>query len=287
MAVRESMDLHGVRQLKALGQNFLIDKNIPEKIVRLAGIDKQCGVLEIGPGLGALTVELGSAAGRVVAVELDRRLLPLLGERLAERQNVEIVQGDILKLDINGLVCGKMPELRHQVCANLPYNITTPVLTLLIDSHIFERITVMLQREVARRICAGPGSPDYSAFSVYMNYHAEPEILFDVPPECFSPRPKVHSSVVKIDTRSKRLLEPEKEKVFFRVVRAAFGQRRKTLVNALHSVFGSSLGKEDIAGFVMQCGFGANVRGEKLGIEDFARLAEYFGNAECGIRNAE
>ena len=266
------------RHSKALGQNFLIDKNIPEKIVRLSGIDGSCGVLEIGPGEGALTSVLCRAAGRVVAVELDRRLIPLLNEKFAMHQNVEVVQGDILKLDIKELVCGRMPGLRHWVCANLPYNISTPVISLLIESHIFESMTVMLQREVARRICAEPGSPDYSAFSVYVNYHAEPEILFDVPPECFMPRPKVFSSVLLIRARSDRLLAQEVEKVFFRVVRAAFGQRRKTLVNALHSVFGNSLSKAAIEGFVIDCGFGANVRGETIGVEGFTKLALYLGS---------
>ena len=272
------LDLYGLKPSKSMGQNFLVDKNIPEKIVRLAGIDEQCGILEIGPGFGALTMELGRSAGHVVAVELDRRLLPILGEKFVEQQNVEIVPGDILKLNIKELVREKMPGLRHQVCANLPYSITTPVIALLIESYVFERITIMVQREVARRITAGPGTPDYGAFSVFVNYHTEPGILFDVPPECFSPRPKVYSSVVGMDIRPKRLLEPEDEKVFFSLVRAAFGQRRKTLVNALHSVFGSLMGKDDIAGFVCQCGFEANVRGERLGIDDFIKLSEFFRN---------
>ena len=269
-------DVRGFRQHKSMGQNFLVDRNIPEKIVRLSGIDESCGVLEIGPGAGALTSELCRAAGRVVAVELDRRLIPLLDEKFAKRQNVEITQGDILKIDIKEFVRERMPGLRHQACANLPYNITTPVITLLIESRVFDTVTLMVQREVARRICAGAGSPDYSAFSVYINYHAEPKILFDVPPECFSPRPKVHSSVVKIVPRGKRFLDQEKEKVFFGLVRAAFAYRRKTLVNALHSAYASRMGKDGIADIVVQCGFEAQTRGETLCIEDFIKLADYF-----------
>ena len=268
----------GFKLSKAMGQNFLIDRNIPEKIVRLSGINESCGVLEIGPGTGALTLELSGVAGHVIAVELDRRLIPILEENLAGRQNVDIIQGDILKLDIKRLINEKMPGFRHLVCANLPYNITTPILSALIDADAFESVIVMVQREVARRICARPGSSDYSAFSVYVNYHAEVRILFDVPPECFMPRPKVFSSVVLIDLRSERLLVPEDEALLFRIVRAAFGQRRKTLVNALFSAFGSVLSKVDIAGFVEKCGFDSQVRGETLGLDDFVKLSEYFQN---------
>ena len=274
--VRELLNRHGVRLTKSLGQNFLVDRDIPEKIVRSSGIDESCGVLEVGPGIGALTMELSRAAGRVLAVELDRRLIPILDDVLDGRENTEIVQGDILKLDIGKMVNEKMPGFRLQVCANLPYNITSPVLGAIIDSGLFDTITVMVQREMARRICAHPGSPDYSAFSVYVNYHAEPSILFSVPPECFYPRPQVFSSVVMIKVRKERLLAREVETVFFRVVRAAFGQRRKTLVNALFSAFGNSMSKESLADIVNQCGFGAQIRGETLSVSDFIRLSEYF-----------
>ena len=275
-AVRDILNRYGLQLSKSMGQNFLIDANIPEKIVRLSNVDSSCGVLEIGPGLGALTSALGRAAARVTAVELDGKLMPLLSETLAGLQNVEIVRGDILKLDIAGLVNQKMPEMKHIVCANLPYNITTPTLTALIDADAFDSITVMIQREVARRICAKPGSPEYGAFTVYANYHTEPEILFDVPPECFIPRPGVFSSVLFMKPRKQRFLDAADEALFFRVVRAAFGQRRKTLVNSLSASFGSAFTKEEIAGFVANCGFDARVRGETLGIEEFVKLSSKF-----------
>ena len=274
--VRRILAEHGFRFSKSMGQNFLIDANIPEKIVRLATLDKTCGVLEIGPGIGALTFELSRAAGFVTAVELDRRLLPILYDVLVDRNNVEIVQGDILKQDLDILLSEKMPGFRHHACANLPYSITTPALTALIDAGVFETITVMVQREVARRICAKHGSPDYSAFSVYVGYHCEAEILFDVSPECFFPKPGVWSSVLKLKTRKGPLLEAEIEKVFFRLVKAAFGQRRKTLANALHSAFGSSMSKEDITAIVEDCGFDPLVRGETLSIAEFSALAHRF-----------
>ena len=269
--VRELLEGHGFRFSKSLGQNFLVDANIPEKIVRLSGIDEGCCVLEVGPGIGALTSVLCKVAGEVVAVELDGRLLPILRDVLDGCQNVEVVQGDILKMDIGQLVSGKISATKR-VCANLPYNITTPALTVLIEADVFESITVMIQREVAARICAKPGSPEYGAFTVYSNYHTKPEILFDVPPECFVPRPKVHSSVVTMKTRSEKLLNPVEEAAFFRVVRAAFGQRRKTLINALHAAFGNTMRKDEIADRVIKCGFDTKVRGETLGIEEFILL---------------
>ena len=272
----ELLKEQGFRFSKSMGQNFLVDPNIPEKIVRLSGIDSSSGVLEVGPGLGALTSAICRSAGRVTAVELDLRLLPMLRDSIADIDNVEIVQGNILKLDIAELVKAKMPDMKYHVCSNLPYNITTPALTAFISTNVFDTITVMIQREVAGRICASPGTPDYGAFTVFINYHAEPEILFDVPPECFMPRPKVYSSVVTMKMRLERPLIPEDEAVFFRVVRAAFGQRRKTLVNALYSAFGNKLQKADIEGIVRNCGFDTRIRGETLGIEEFMRLSGYF-----------
>ncbi|MCL2391452.1 MAG: 16S rRNA (adenine(1518)-N(6)/adenine(1519)-N(6))-dimethyltransferase RsmA [Oscillospiraceae bacterium] len=274
--VRDLLDRHGFKFSKALGQNFLIDANIPEKIVRLSGIDETCTVVEVGPGIGALTMQLCRASGKVIAVELDDRLLPILSDTLAKYKNVEVVSGDILKLDMNKLIGARFDGLRYAVCANLPYNITSPALITLINTNIFEQLTVMVQREVAWRMCATPGSADYSAFSVFINYHTEPEILFDVPPECFMPRPKVHSSVVMLKTRKERLLPPEEESRFFKVVRAAFGQRRKTLANALHAAFGSVMTKSDIIDAIEKCGFDPRIRGETLGIESFIKLAEYF-----------
>ena len=275
-SMRVLLDSHGFKFSKSMGQNFLVDANIPEKIVRLSGIDRECGVLEIGPGIGALTALLSDAAGKVTAVELDTKLLPILSETLSDRTNVEIVNGDILKLNIPALVLEKMPGLKHCVCANLPYNITSPALTVLIEAGVFQSITVMVQREVALRMCAKPGTADYGAFSVFINYHTHPEILFDVPPECFMPRPKVFSSVITMKIRKERLLQPEDEAKFFRVVRAAFGQRRKTLANALHAVFGQNMSKDEITEIITRCGFDYRVRGETLSIEDFMKISELF-----------
>ncbi|MCL2402180.1 MAG: 16S rRNA (adenine(1518)-N(6)/adenine(1519)-N(6))-dimethyltransferase RsmA, partial [Oscillospiraceae bacterium] len=263
--IKSLLSQHGFKFSKSMGQNFLIDKNIPEKIVRLSGIDLSDGVLEVGPGAGALTAELSQSAGKITAVELDKRLIPILKTTLESRGNVEIVEGDILKLDIAALVQEKMPGMRYRVCANLPYNITTPALSAFIEAGVFESITVMIQKEVAERICAVPGTRQYGAFSVYANYHTEPEMLFDVPPECFMPRPSVVSSVVTLRPRRERMLSPEDERQFFRVVRAAFGQRRKTLVNALHAAFGNELEKDEIVEIVTQCGFNPQIRGETLG----------------------
>ena len=283
--VRDLLNQHGFRFSRSMGQNFLIDGNITGKIVRLSGIDRACGVLEVGPGFGALTVELCNVAGFVTAVELDERLLPILSDTLSGLRNVEIIPGDILKLDIKKLVTEKMPDFKYHVCANLPYNITSPAISAFIKSSIFASITVMVQREVARRICAKPSSQDYSAFSVFISYYTEPKSLFDVPPECFMPRPSVWSSVVTLTSRADRLYldEPESERLYFSIVRAAFGQRRKTLVNALHSVFGDSMGKDEIVAMVEKCGFDTRVRGEMLGIEDFAKLTDYIQNGYKGL----
>ena len=281
-AVKKLLDERNFSFSKSMGQNFLIDDNITKKMVRLSGIDESCGVIEVGPGIGALTLELSRAAGCVIAVELDRRLLPVLEETFADQRNVVIMQGDILKLDIKNLVSEKMPGLsKYHVCANLPYNITTPVISDFISMGIFDSMTVMVQKEVARRICAGPGSADYGAFTVYVSYHTAPRPLFDVPPECFMPRPGVWSSVIAMKSREERPLKPEQEKKFFGIVRAAFSQRRKTLVNALFSVYGNTVNKADITDIIKQCGFDERVRGETLSTEDFIMLSAKMIHIGC------
>ena len=271
--IKALLGRHGFRFSKSMGQNFLIEERVPRDIAAASGADRDCGVLEIGPGIGPLTVRLAERAGRVVSVELDKALLPVLAETLAGRDNVEIVPGDIMKLDIPALVAEKMGGLKPLACANLPYNITTPVLTALIEAGCFQAITVMIQREVALRICAAPGSGDYGAFSVYCQYHTAPELLFDVPPECFIPAPKVTSSVIRLVPRPAPE-EVKDEKRFFRLVRAAFAQRRKTLLNALSSAYGSQLTKDALRDAIAACGLPADVRGERLGIPEFAALAD-------------
>lgn len=264
---------HGFRFSKSMSQNFLVDLSIPENIASQSGIDGTFGVLEIGPGIGVLTVELARRAASVLTVELDRRLLPMLDETLSDCNNVKIINGDIMKLDIAEIVKKEMSGLRYAVCANLPYNITTPVLTAMIETGIFETITVMVQREVAQRCCAEPGTPEYGAFSVYIQYHAEPTLLFDVTPDCFRPAPKVTSSVLTLKMRTSRPDAVTDERMFFRVVKASFAQRRKTLVNSLESAFGGTLSKEDLKEIISGCGFDVMIRGETLGIAGFAAVA--------------
>lgn len=258
---------------KGFGQNFIVNPGLPPKIVDASGVDKRYGVLEIGPGIGALSHELCERAGKVVAVELDKTLLPILDETMARFDNFEVVSADILKTDIPALVREKFAGLTPIVCANLPYNITTPAITALIESKCFESITVLVQKEVAERLCAAPGTSAYGAFSVFMQYYTEPEYLFAVPRECFEPQPKVTSAVLRAVVRRKPPVEVEDEKFFFRVVYAAFALRRKTLVNSLMTAFGSQLTKEQVTQAVTSCGLEANIRGERLGLSEFAALS--------------
>ena len=270
--IKSLLARHGFHFSKSMGQNFLIQSWVPRDIAAASGAGPGVGVLEIGPGIGPLTDRLAGLADRVAAVELDRSLLPVLAETMAGHDNVEIVPGDILKLDVPALVGEKLAGLTPIVCANLPYNITTPVLTALLEARCFASITVMIQREVARRICAAPGTPDYGAFSIYCQVHAGTELLFDVPPDCFLPAPKVTSSVLRLTPRPLPA-ELEDAAFFFRVVRAAFAQRRKTLLNALGAAFGGQVSKEELAGLLAGCGLPSDVRGERLGIPEFAALA--------------
>lgn len=274
--IKALLGRHGFHFSKSMGQNFLIESWVPRNIAEASGADETCGVIEVGPGIGPLTVQLAGWAKKVVAVELDRTLLPVLAETLAEHPNVEVVPGDVMKLDLAALAAEKLPGLTPMVCANLPYNITTPVITAFLEAHVFSAITVMIQREVARRICAAPGSPDYGAFSVFCQYYAEPELLFDVPPECFLPAPKVTSSVIRLIPRSSPPQTLVDDQTFFRVVRAAFAQRRKTLINSLSS---SGYDKNMVRSALAACGLPETVRGERLGIPEFAALAAYLYSA--------
>ena len=264
---------HGFRFSKSMGQNFLIESWVPRDIAEASGAGPGTGVLEVGPGIGPLTRELARRADRVVSVELDRSLLPILAETLAGCPNAQVCPGDILKTDIPGLVRERFAGLTPLACANLPYNITTPAITALIEAGCFASITVMIQREVARRICAAPGTADYGAFSVFCQYYTRPELLFDVPPECFLPAPKVTSSVLRM-VPCPPPPEVDDEAHFFRVVRAAFAQRRKTLVNSLSAALGTQLSKEELVSRVLSCGLPENIRGERLSISDFAVLSK-------------
>lgn len=271
--IKDLLGRHGFRFSKSMGQNFLIESWVPEQIAEAAGGGDDVGVLEIGPGIGPLTAQLARRCGKVVSVELDKALLPVLAETMRDFNNVEIVSGDIMKLDIPALIADKLNGLTPIACANLPYNITTPVITALLKAECFAHITVMIQREVALRICAAPGTSDYGAFSVLCQYHAQCQHLFDVGPECFLPAPKVTSSVICLIPRPKPA-QVDNEDAFFRVVRAAFGQRRKTLLNALSSAFRSTHTKDDLRSAITACGLPEDVRGERLGIPEFASLAK-------------
>ena len=263
---------HGFHFSKAKGQNFLVARWVPEQIAERSGVDADAGVLEIGPGIGPLTQQLALRAGKVCAVELDKRLEPILDKTVGEFSNLEIVWDDVLKQDIPALVKEKLGGLRPMACANLPYYITSPILTALLEAECFDTVTVMVQKEVAQRIAAKPGTADYSAFTVFCQFYAQPEILFDVPAHCFLPQPKVTSAVVMLKVRKTLPWEVLDKATFFRTVRASFAMRRKKLQNGLAAGF-PELGKEGAAQVIAQCGLPENVRGETLDIGQFAELA--------------
>ena len=271
---------HGFHFSKAKGQNFLISRWVPEQIAEDAGVDETAGVLEIGPGIGPLTQQLCLRAGKVCAVELDTRLKPILALTVGEFSNLEILWDDVLNRDVAALVKEKFAGLRPMACANLPYYITSPILTALLEAECFDSVTVMVQKEVAQRIAAKPGTADYSAFTVFCQYYAQPEILFDVPAGCFLPQPKVTSAVISLRVRKERPWDIANQDIFFRVVRASFAMRRKKLSNGLASGF-PELGKDGAAQVIANCGMDANVRGETLDIAGFARIA----NEICKMKN--
>lgn len=268
--IRSLLARHGFRFSKSMGQNFLIRDWVPRDIAAASGAAPGVGVLEVGPGIGPLTRELAGLADRVVSVELDRALLPILAETLGNCPNAEVVSGDILKTDISALVGEKFQCARAVACANLPYNITTPAITALIEAGCFDSITVMIQREVAKRVCAAPGTADYGAFSVFCQYHTAPEYLFEVPPDCFLPAPKVTSAVVRMVPRPAPA-EADDPDHFFRVVKASFALRRKTLANSLAA--GLGMPREEIAQAIQRCSLPAGIRGERLSIPQFAQLS--------------
>ncbi|MBQ8797843.1 MAG: 16S rRNA (adenine(1518)-N(6)/adenine(1519)-N(6))-dimethyltransferase RsmA [Oscillospiraceae bacterium] len=263
---------HGFHFSKAKGQNFLIARWVPESIAEDSGVDKSVGVLEIGPGIGPLTQQLALRAGKVCAVEVDERLKPILNMTVGEFDNLEILWGDVLKQDIPALVKEKFDGLRPMACANLPYYITSPILTALLEAECFEAVTVMVQKEVAQRIAAKPGTADYSAFTIFCQYYAEPELLFDVPAHCFMPQPKVTSAVITLRVRKELPWKIDSKEVFFRTVRASFAMRRKTLQNGLANGF-PELGKAGAGEVLEACGLSPSVRGETLSIAQFAEIA--------------
>ena len=259
---------------KKFGQNFLIDTRVLDKIIAAADITKDDYVLEIGPGIGTMTQYLAAAAGRVTAVEIDKALIPILADTLKDYDNVNIVNQDILKMDIQKLVDEENGGKPVKVVANLPYYITTPIIMGLFESRVpIESITVMVQKEVADRMQVGPGTKDYGALSLAVQYYAKPHIVANVPPNCFMPRPKVGSAVIRLDRYEKPPVEVKDEKLMFRIIRASFNQRRKTLVNGLKNSPELSFSKEEIESAVEQLGKGLNIRGEALTLEEFAFLS--------------
>lgn len=281
--MKELLARYGFHFSKSKGQNFLTQRWVPQRIAEESGVDESCGVVEIGPGFGPLTQELCLRAGKVIALEVDTSLKPVLAETVGEFDNLEILFTDAMRADLPQLIREKLPGLKPMACANLPYYITSPVLTKLLESRCFSSVTVMVQKEVAQRICSKAGSSDYSAFTVFCNYYAQPTMLFDVPPGCFMPQPKVTSAVLTLKMRSEPVAEILDEGLFFRVVRAAFAQRRKTLLNALASGLGG-MSKEELTGLLAKCGLSPTVRGETLDISTFAAVSNaiFKRNKESG-----
>ena len=270
--IQALLQRHGFHFSKAMGQNFLIEGWVPRDIAAASGADEHTGVLEIGPGIGPLTRELAQRAGQVVSVELDRRLYPVLEETMADFPNFTLIRGDVMQQELPALVREHFGGLRPILCANLPYNITTPLLTRVVESRCFQSLTVLIQKEVAQRICAAPGTADYGAFTLLMQYYTAPELLFEVPNTCFLPAPKVTSAVIHCPVRQQPPVEVGSEAMLWRTVRAGFALRRKTLVNSLQTGF--SLPKDRLAAIVSACGLPENVRGERLSLADYAALAD-------------
>ncbi len=267
----EVIQKHNFSFKKSFGQNFLIDSHVIEKIIRAAEIGPEDNVLEIGPGIGTLTQYLAEAAGRVVAVEIDEKLIPVLGETLAEYDNVEVINQDILKCDVDSIFEGRP----FKVVANLPYYITTPIIMGLLEgkSH-FDSLTVMIQKEVADRMKAGPGTKDYGALSLAVQYYAEPYLAANVPPNCFMPRPAVGSAVIRLKRRETPAVAVKDEKLLFKLIRAAFMERRKTLLNAVKNSQELDIPKERVEEVLTDLGIDTRIRGEALSLQQFALLAD-------------
>ena len=262
---------------KRFGQNFLIDAHVLEKIVSAAGITKDDCVLEIGPGIGTMTQYLAESAGQVIAVEIDTNLLPILADTLKDYSNIKVINQDILKVDINELVKEYNNGRPIKVVANLPYYITTPIIMGLFESNVpIDNITVMVQKEVADRMQVGPGSKDYGALSLAVQYYASPYIVANVPPNCFIPRPNVGSAVIRLTRYQEPPVQVKDPKLMFKLIRASFNQRRKTLQNGLNNSPEISFSKEEITKAIESLGVSPSVRGEALSLEQFAQLANYF-----------
>ena len=278
LTIRMLLERHGFHFSKAMGQNFLIEGWVPRDIADASGADERTGVLEIGPGIGPLTAQLVHRAAKVASVELDVRLYPVLRETMSGADNFTLIEGDAMKLDFSQVIQEHFAGLRPILCANLPYNITTPILTKCVESRCFDSLTVLIQKEVAERICARAGTAEYGAFTVLMQYYTDPQLLFTVPPTCFLPAPKVTSAVIHCPVRKAPPVDVVSESALWRTVKAAFALRRKTLVNSLQT--GYQLPKDTLTDIVTACGLEPSVRGERLTLEDFARLTNALSAAE-------
>ncbi len=270
--VREILSRHGFTFSKALGQNFLINPSVCPRMAQAAVTDDNTGVLEIGPGIGVLTNELLQRARKVVAVELDKRLIPVLDETLGEYDNLKVVNADVMELDLKRLIAEEFPGMRVVVCANLPYYITSPILMKLLEERLpIETITVMVQKEAAVRLCAAEGSRDSSAITAAVRYYADPQLLFHVSAGSFMPAPKVDSAVIQLTLREPEI-KPRDERMMFRVIKAAFAQRRKTVLNSISSSM--SLDKGELSGILETAGVAPTARAEKLTLTDFVRISD-------------
>lgn len=277
-ATKEVINKYSFAFQKKFGQNFLIDSNVLENIVEAAGITKDDFVLEIGPGIGTMTQYLCESARQVLAVEIDKMLIPILEDTLSEYDNVEVINQDVLKVDIKSLVEEKNNGRPIKVVANLPYYITTPIIMGLFESKVpIESITIMVQKEVADRMQTGPGSKDYGALSLAVQYYADAKVMLNVSATCFMPRPNVDSAVIKLTRHQKSPVEVKDESLMFRIIRASFNQRRKTLVNGLKNSSELDFSKEEITEAIKSIGKEENIRGEKLTLEEFAKLSNALG----------
>lgn len=267
---------YGFSFSKSLGQNFLIDENVLNKIIDGSGINEEWGALEIGPGAGTLTRALAKSSKKTVAVEIDKRLMPLLGYTLDEFKNTKVINEDVMALDLNALIKEEFGDMEVAVCANLPYYITTPIIMKVLEEcQRVRSMTVMIQKEVAERMVAKPGGKDYGALSVAVQFYTEPKIVCHAEPHCFMPQPKVASTVISLKVLDKPAVEVKNKKLFFEIVKSAFGQRRKTLLNALSKSPYISVKKEDIAEAIENANLPLDIRGERLGLSEFSKIADF------------
>lgn len=280
--LKNILGAYGFSFSKGLGQNFLIDENVLDKIIEGSGVNPHMGALEIGPGAGTLTRELAKNSKKTVAVEIDKRLMPLLSYTLGEFKNVKVINADVMTLDLNSLIKEEFEGSDVAVCANLPYYITTPIIMKILEEcKQVKSITVMIQKEVALRMAASPGGKDYGALSLAVQYYTKPGVVCSAEPHCFMPPPKVASTVVRLDVMEKPAVKVKDEKLFFGVIKSAFGQRRKTLLNALSNSPYISASKEDIKEAILSSGLPVDIRGERLSLEQFAAISEnLFGKVD-------